>query len=335
MCRCTIIPPHILEALAKRGSVFCKQTLNDTHRILHKRELALDYLLVRKLTGGSGKREVYDCENQYEQRLRLAREEGNSAVEDAVVNKVYELSGFVRDYFRQEFDHHSIDGAGMSIISNVHFGISYNNAYWDGDEMTYGDGDGIEFTNFAGAVDVVAHELTHGVIQHLSNLEYYSQPGALNEHFADVFGTLVKQRYYDQQPAEADWLIGDEIVAEGFPGKAIRSLKSPGTANEFDRQPAHMEDYYAGGDDRQGVHINSGIPNRAFYLACLEIGNKTSGRLWFNTLKKLWRTADFLDFLKVLLDEAANLAESGEARTDLPKIIRHAFGEVGLIIPTA
>lgn len=333
MC-CCIIPPHILEALAKRGSVFCKQTLNDTNRILHKRELALDYLLVRKPEPGQGRREVYDCENQYEQRLRLARSEGEPKVKDDVVNKVYTLSGFVRSYFKEAFDMDSIDGEGMAIISNVHFGIAYNNAYWDGDEMTYGDGDGVEFKNFAGAIDVVAHELTHGVIQHLSNLDYYSQPGALNEHFADVYGSLVKQRYYKQTPKQADWLIGDEIVGEGFPGVAIRSLKAPGTANEFDRQPAHMKDYYTGEEDRQGVHINSGIPNRAFYLISLEIGPDTAGKLWFSTLKNLWRTANFQDFLQALLKEAREMSRRGEGRSDLSEIVRHAFGEVGLIIPS-
>lgn len=334
MCRCSIIPPHILEALARRGSVFCKQTLNDTHRILHKRELALDYLLVRKPKPGQGRREVYDCENNYEQRLRLARSEGEPEVKDDVVNTVYELSGFVRSYFKEAFGLNSIDGEGMSIISNVHFGIAYNNAYWDGDEMTYGDGDGTEFKNFAGAVDVVAHELTHGVIQHLSNLEYYSQPGALNEHFADVYATLVKQRYYEQSPAEGDWLIGDEIVAEGFPGIAIRSLKAPGTANEFDRQPAHMKDYYTGEEDRQGVHINSGIPNRAFYLCCQEIEPDIAGKLWFYTLQNLWRTANFLDFLQTLLNQAQEMTRRGEAKSNLLKTVRYAFGEVGLIIPS-
>ncbi len=335
MCHCTIIPPHILEALAKRGSVFCKQTLNDTRRIHYKREMALDFLLLRKTPSDHGERKVYDSQTTYQQRLSLARGEGDPKTEDVVVNKTYELSGFVRDYFHEELGLNSMDGKGMPVISNVHFGKAYNNAYWDGDEMTYGDGDGIEFHNFAGAIDVVAHELTHGVTQFLGNLEYYSQPGALNEHFSDVFGTLVKQRYLGQEPSEGDWLIGDQIVASGFPGIAIRSLKAPGTANEFDRQPAHMKNYYTGEEDRQGVHINSGIPNRAFYLCCMEIGHELSAKLWFRTLKALWRTSNFADFLEAISSVAEELSHTGEARADLGEIITHSFGEVGILTPVA
>ncbi|MCL4165543.1 UNVERIFIED_CONTAM: hypothetical protein GTU68_019663, partial [Idotea baltica] len=221
---------------------------------------------------GNGTRLVYDSQNQYEQRQILIRKEGEGKVADAVVNQAFDTSGFVREYFRETFDLNSMDGNGMDIVSNVHYGVDYNNAYWDGDEMTYGDGDGLEFTNFASAIDVVAHELTHGVTQFLANLEYFSQPGALNEHFSDVFATIIKQKYLNQTISEADWLIGDSVVTDSFPGVAIRSMKAPGTANDFDSQPDHMDNYYSGSQDNQGVHINSGIPNKAFYLCCIEIG---------------------------------------------------------------
>lgn len=197
--------------------------------------------------------------------------------------------------------------------------------------MTYGDGDGIEFRNFAGAIDVVAHELTHGVTQFLGNLEYYGQPGALNEHFSDVFGTLIKQRYYGQEPTEGDWLIGDEVVAPGFPGKAIRSLREPGSANDYDRQPAHMKNYYMGEEDRQGVHINSGIPNRAFYLCCMELGHELSAQVWFQALSQLWRTSNFQDLLYVLNGIASGMADKGEGRTDLAEVIQYSFAEVGIM----
>ena len=250
--------------------------------------------------------------------------------DDTAVNKAYETSGFVRDYFRDTFKLNSIDDNGLDIISNVHYGNAYNNAFWDGDEMTYGDGDGKEFKDFASAIDVVAHELAHGITQFLANLEYRSQSGALNEHFSDVFGTIVKQKYLQQDISEADWLIGDTVVTEEFPGVAIRSMKAPGTANDFDSQPDHMDNYYSGNADNQGVHINSGIPNKAFYLSCLEIGIDDCALIWFETLKALWRTANFNDMLDVILRITAKLQEEKRVCDHALEAIENSFSAVGL-----
>ncbi len=328
--QCHIIPPHILEALAKRGSTSCKITLNDTHRILQKRNAVLNNLLVRELQEGVGDRFVYDCQNRTQQRVELVRKEDGVATEDESVDKAYETSGFVRDYFKDTFGLNSIDANGLDIISNVHYGTNYNNAFWDGDEMTYGDGDGKEFKDFASAIDVVAHELAHGITQFLANLEYQSQSGALNEHFSDVFGTIIKQQYLKQDISEADWLIGDTVVTEEFPGVAIRSMKAPGTANEFDSQPDHMDNYFSGNADNQGVHINSGIPNRAFYLSCLEIGRDECALIWFETLKVLWRTADFNDMLDVILRVTEGLQIEGKVCNTALEAIEKSFSAVGL-----
>ncbi len=329
--KCQIIPPHILEELAKQGNISCKKTLNDTNRILQRRNTILNQLLVRKTEKGEGDRYVYDSQHKYEQRYKLVLEEGGTASDDPTVSGAYDTSGFVRDYFREIFGLNSIDGNGMDVISNIHYGLNYNNAFWDGDEMTYGDGDGKEFTDFATAVDVVAHELTHGVTQFLSNLEYQGQPGALNEHFSDVFGTIIKQKYFKQDLADANWLIGDTIVMDAFPGVAIRSMKAPGTANEFDIQPAHMDKYYTGTADNQGVHINSGIPNKAFYLCCLEIGIEDCALIWFETLKSLWRTATFLDMLDIILETARLLTNANKVSSAAPEAVRQSFAAVGLI----
>ena len=201
--------------------------------------------------------------------------------------------------------------------------------------MTYGDGDGIEFTNFASAIDVVAHELAHGVTQFLANLEYQAQPGALNEHFSDVFGTIIKQKYLKQDLADADWLIGDSVVTEAFPGVAIRSMKAPGTANDFDSQPDHMDNYYTGMADNQGVHINSGIPNKAFYLCCNEIGLDPCALIWFETLKALWRTANFNDMLETLLTTAQRLIKEGKVDNMVTEAITQSFAQVGLTLIVA
>jgi Zn-dependent metalloprotease len=327
---CFIIPPHILEALANRGSTSCKKTLNDTNRILQKRNDILNNILVRELDKGDGDRLVYSSKNQMRQRVLLIRKEGEGTSDDESVNKAYETSGFVRDYFNDTFGLNSIDDNGLDIISNVHYGKEYNNAFWDGDEMTYGDGDGIEFKDFASAIDVVAHELSHGITQFLANLEYQSQSGALNEHFSDVFATIIKQKYLKQDIFEADWLIGDTVVTDDFPGVAIRSMKEPGTANDFDSQPDHMNNYYSGSADNQGVHINSGIPNKAFYLCCLEIGLDESALVWFETLKALWRTADFNDMLAVILRITANLQKENKVCSKAYETIESSFSLVGL-----
>lgn len=328
--QCAIVPPHILEELAKRGSASCKKTLNDTKRILQNRNTALNHLLIRQTESGDGDRIIYDSQGTYQQRGVLSRKEGEDAVADPTVNNAYDTSGFVRDYFKGAFGLNSVDDRGLDLISNIHYGEAYNNAYWDGDEMTYGDGDQKEFTEFASAIDVVAHELTHGVTQFLANLEYQSQSGALNEHFSDVFGTIIKQKYMKQGIDEADWLIGDTVVTENFPGVAIRSMKAPGTANDFDTQPDHMDHYYSGTSDNQGVHINSGIPNKAFYLSCLEIGTDACALIWFETLKSLWRTAQFNDMLKVLIEVAQKLTTEGKVSNMASESVAKSFAAVGL-----
>ncbi|QWX85231.1 M4 family metallopeptidase [Cellulophaga sp. HaHaR_3_176] len=328
--QCHIVPQHILEALSKRGNNNCKRTLNDTRRILEKRNIVLNSLLQQTSISGKGDRLIYDSESSFQQRVTLARSEGDENSTDDIVNNAFETSGFVRDYFKNTFNLDSINGEGMDIISNVHYGTQYNNAYWDGDEMTYGDGDGVDFKDFASAIDVVAHELTHGITQFYANLEYQGQSGALNEHFSDVFATIIKQKYLNQTLEEADWLIGDQIVTESFPGVALRSMVAPGTANDFDSQPDHMTNYYAGLDDNQGVHINSGIPNKAFYLCCQTIGIDAGALIWFETLKLLWRTANFDDMLDVILTTTQTLIDSEKVPNSSLIAIIESFASVGI-----
>ncbi|WP_086476710.1 MULTISPECIES: M4 family metallopeptidase [Arenibacter] len=329
--KCSIVPPYILEQLAKRGSSSCKKTLLETQRIALSRNLAINNLLQRIDLEGAGERFVYDCLNEYRQQVKISRSEGEAPVADKTTNYAYDYSGYVRDYFKEAFMLNSIDGKGMAIRSNVHYGKDYNNAFWDGDEITYGDGDGVQFSNFAAGIDVVAHELTHGITQFLGNLEYKGQSGALNEHFSDVFATIIKQRFYAQDITEADWLIGDTVVGRDFPGKAIRSMKAPGTANQFDSQPNHMDNYYTGASDNYGVHINSGIPNKAFYLSCMAIGIDDCSLIWFSTLRKLWRTANFQDMLGVITEVANQLMKEEKVCNTASTAIMESFSAVGII----
>ncbi|HET8736608.1 MAG TPA: peptidase M4 family protein, partial [Pricia sp.] len=123
---CYIVPPYILEELAKRGNTSCKKALNDTKRFRQKRQAALNNLLIRQYKEGDGDRFVYDSKNQYEQRVELVRQENDGPDPDETANQTYETSGFVRDYFKQNFDLNSIDGNGLDIISNIHYGEAYN-----------------------------------------------------------------------------------------------------------------------------------------------------------------------------------------------------------------
>jgi Zn-dependent metalloprotease len=238
-------------------------------------------------------RTVYDTEGSEQLPGKLVRSEGGKDTKDTTVNEVYEGAGHTDGLFRGEYGRNSIDDRGMEIIQTVHFGQKYQNAFWNGEQMVYGDGDGQIFGSFSADIDIIGHELTHGVTQHEAGLVYEFQSGALNEHFSDVFGSLVKQRAANQDAEAADWLIGDNVLI----GKkyALRSMKAPGTAYEnhpllgTDPQPATMDAFQDMPiwDDQGGVHINSGIPNYAFYLTAKAIGGyawKKAGLIWYRTL---------------------------------------------------
>ncbi|MGH7927384.1 MAG: M4 family metallopeptidase, partial [Candidatus Binatia bacterium] len=176
---------------------------------------------------------------------------------------------------------------------------------------------------------------SHGVTQFTANLDYYSQSGALNEHFSDVFGSVITQHNSHQDADSADWLIGDEIMGPALYGEALRSMKSPGTAYDNtlmgkDPQPDHMTDYYSGPDDNQGVHINSGIPNRAFYLTAMEIGTDKTAEIWYHALQNLWPTANFNDAAAVVANSARVLTNSGVTPAGSTQVVRSAFKAVGL-----
>ncbi|GAB3921427.1 M4 family metallopeptidase [Larkinella terrae] len=278
---------------------------------------------------------VYDSKTTQHQRLLLVRKEGGPAAPDAVVNTVYENAAAVRDYYKTALNYFSVDNRGADLILNVHFGKEYANAFWDGDEMTFGDGDGQVFTNLANALDVTAHELTHGVVQYTANLTYKGQSGALNEHYADVFGSVIKQHAKKQTAATADWLIGDEIMGPTLQGQALRSMKAPGTAYNNalmgqDPQPDHMSKLYKGAADNGGVHINSGIPNKVFFLVATAIGTDKAALLWFETLKTLKPTTNFKSFKTALLKIAKKLTTAGNVPATTETVTKQSFESVGL-----
>ena len=237
-------------------------------------------------------RTIADCHGSTTLPGDVVRREGEAATGDAAADEAYDGLGATWALYLEVYGRDSLDGHGLPLDASVHYGEQYDNAFWDGTRMVFGDGDGVTFTRFTAAVDVMGHELTHGVTQLTAGLAYRDQSGALNESVSDVFGSLVKQRALGQDAASADWLIGAGLFTDQVKGVALRSMKAPGTAYDDptlgqDPQPATMSGYVTTTSDNGGVHINSGIPNHAFYLAATAIGGNAwegAGQIWYDVL---------------------------------------------------
>ncbi|MFJ9771905.1 M4 family metallopeptidase [Kitasatospora sp. NPDC101157] len=307
---CAIVPPYVLDRLAEAGHEPAVRSLalDTAHR-------AARLAAPPPAAGAPGLNRVIS-DAGHGQRLpgRTVRTEGHAPVTDASVNHAYDGLGDTFTLYSQVFGRDSIDGRGLRLDASVHYGRNYDNAFWNGRRMVFGDGDGQIFGDFTACVDVIGHELTHGVTQFTANLEYRDQPGALNESVSDVFGSLVKQYALHQSAADADWLIGAGLLAPGIQGVALRSMRAPGTAYDDPRlgkdpQPAHMRDYVDTTEDNGGVHINSGIPNHAFYLLATALGGQAwdrAGRIWYDALTGggLSTTADFTAFARATVAAA-------------------------------
>jgi Zn-dependent metalloprotease len=289
---------------------------------------------------GEKRRTVYDAQNGTDLPGTLVRGEGDPATDDVAVTEAYDGAGATYDFFNEVYERNSVDDRGLRLDSTVHYGENYDNAFWSGNQMVYGDGDGEIFERFTKAIDVIGHELTHGVTQFTARLVYQGQPGALNESMSDVFGSLVKQRVLNQTAEEADWIIGEGLFTPQVQGVGLRSMKAPGTAYDDpvlgkDPQPADFKDLYKGRQDNGGVHINSGIPNRAFYLAATAMGGfawEKAGRIWYITLRdRLRPRSDFKQGANLTIAVAGELYGQG---SDEQKAVIEAWKQVG-IQPTA
>jgi len=266
---------------------------------------------------------------------RLVRAEGAAAGRDVDVNEAYDGLGATFDFFADVYDRNSIDDEGLHLDASVHYGRRYDNAFWNGQQMVFGDGDGDLFNRFTISLDVIAHELTHGVTGDEARLVYLGQAGALNESVSDVFGSLVKQYARRQTADKADWLIGEGLFTANVHGVALRSLKAPGTAYDDpvlgrDPQPATMDGYVRTSADDGGVHTNSGIPNHAFYLAAIALGGhawEKAGRIWYETLrdKRMRPTATFRQFARLTAQNATHFFGATERHAVIA-----AWAEVGI-----
>lgn len=336
-----ILPPHILRAIVERGTpqqrAWALQTLAHSERMRGRRELLGDIATASAIPAAGKQRSVYDAKHGSRLPGTLVRSEGEPPTGDAAVNEAYDGAGATYDLYYDVYGRNSIDDRGMPLVSTVHYRVKYPNAFWDGHQMVYGDGDDKIFQRFTIAVDVIGHELTHGVTQYEAGLEYADQPGALNESFSDVFGSLVKQRILGQTAGKADWLIGAGLFTAAVRGKALRSMAAPGTAYDDpligkDPQPADMAHYVQTADDNGGVHINSGIPNRAFYLAATAIGGNAwekAGKVWYVTLRdRLRPTADFKAAAALTVAVAKDLFG---ARSTVARAVSDGWAKVGVL----
>jgi Zn-dependent metalloprotease len=346
-----ILPPHILRQIAQNGTqqqrADALQTLSTDQTF---RSLRADPRISAQsrpsqpsvlAAEGEKQRTIYDAHNQQTLPGDIVRTEGAAATGDPAADEAYDGLGDTFDFYWDIYQRNSIDDEGMPLNATVHFGQDYDNAFWNGERMVFGDGDGQLFNRFTISLDVIGHELTHGVTQDEAGLVYFLQPGALNESMSDVFGSLIKQFKRQQTAEEADWLIGEGLFTENVNGVALRSMKAPGTAYDDpvlgkDPQPAHMDDYVYTFQDNGGVHINSGIPNHAFYLAATKIGGNAweeAGRIWYATLRDaaLRPTTGFRRFARLTVENAGKLFGAGSPEQ---QAVREAWEEVGITVVT-
>jgi Zn-dependent metalloprotease len=335
-----LLPPYLLDRLIHLGSPHVRASAADTLGLdgepgsLRQAAQARAFAPHATRQAQAAPRHIHTADKGTALPGKLIRAEGQPPTGDAAADEAYAYLGATRALFADVYGRNSIDGSGMALVGTVHYGQHYDNAFWNGEQMVFGDGDGEVFNRFTIAMEVVAHELTHGIIDHEAALVYQGQAGALNESISDVFGVLVKQYHLRQTSAQADWLVGVGLFTDAVQARALRSMGAPGTAYDDpvlgrDPQPGHMRDFVHTLDDNGGVHINSGIPNRAFYLAAQALGGhawEAAGRVWYDALcdPSLSREADFPAFAGLTLRHAADAGNSVMAA------VRDAWRTVGV-----
>jgi Thermolysin metallopeptidase, alpha-helical domain/Thermolysin metallopeptidase, catalytic domain len=318
---CRFIPPYLLRRIAAltgdlRASASSSRTLRVDEQLRQRRAGAGRAPGPPPIPTAST-RIISHAGNTEQLPGRVARVDGDPPTGDVAIDEAYEWSGQTLELFEHAFARRSVDDRGSPVLATVHYARAYDNAFWDGTQLVFGDGDNRIFERFTKPIDVLAHEFTHGVTQHSAGFEYLDQPGALNESMSDVFGSMVKQYARGETAERADWLIGQGIFVTTVGGRALRSMLEPGTAYDDpllgkDPQVASMTDYVHTEDDNGGVHINSGIPNRAFALLATELGGSSwerAGQIWYATLTStdVVSNTDFLGFAEATVAAASRL----------------------------
>lgn len=297
-CGCQIVPNKVLRRLAEEADLSeqVRRQMVDTALVdLEVRKLRAQALQLARVSGAiapvaamalapAPSVTVYDC--QHGQTLPGAPIGHPEDSADASARRTFTETRAVADFYKQVFNRNSIDGAGMTLLSSIHFGSGYNNAQWNGAQMIYGDGDGSIFLDFTLGNDVIGHELTHGVTQHTLQLVYANESGGLNESLSDVFGSMFRQWRAGQAVTAADWLIGKDIMGPAALAKGytcLRDMANPAGAHCLAPQISHYRDYQPGMDP----HESSGVANFAFYTAAIAIGGHSwdrLGQVWYKAM---------------------------------------------------
>ncbi len=275
---------------------------------------------------------TYDARNRTRTPGTLWLDSDNvyNSVYDGAAVDAHAYAGQTYDYFRDVHNRNSYDGNGAQLVSTVHYGRSYNNAFWSGSQMVYGDGDGSQFIPLSGALDVIAHELTHAVTDTTADLIYQNESGAINESMSDIFGTLVEYHFTNNP----DWQVGEDIYTPGVAGDALRSMEDPTLSGD----PDHYSKRYTGTGDYGGVHINSGISNKAAFLlanggthygvSVNAIGNDKAGDIYYRTLTQyLTPNSNYSHFRASAIQAATDLY--GASSTEVASV-KAAFSAVGV-----
>lgn len=340
---CKIIPDDILDKLPEQD----KADIDLDIFIRENRQFLLanpELKKPRRKITHKEIRNLYDSQNQYgytttpvatDEQIHSSKESKFPALQ--LANKTY-------DFFHNQFKLESFDNDGAPIDVHVNFGQKYNNAFWDGKRMVFGNGDGTYFNTFL-TQNVFTHELSHAVTEYQCGLKYENQSGALNEHLSDVFAVCIDQQILKQKSSQASWLIGEGVFNTAkINAKALRTFKNELAYDDKligkDQQPKHMSNFKnlpnTSDGDWGGVHINSGIPNRAFYEFCVlaetEIGDermnsswKAPLSVWFSTYPRIKPNTQFKEFA---LD---TISVTKRIHPQLEKQIRKAWNIVGVI----
>jgi Zn-dependent metalloprotease len=341
-----IMPPKVLKHLAQHAKdlehrLHALRTLLLTARLRGRRDI-MSHIKALAPSLPHEFRLVYDCRGSEFLPGALLWTEGQSeAGLSAPAKRACDDADATWKLY-QSFGRNSIDGHGLQLVSSIGYGDHYDNAFWDGQGMRYGAGDGILFNDFTVSLDIPGHEMTHGVTQYTAALEYHGQPGALNESVSDCFGSMVKQMAAGETVDKADWLIGQGLFTPAVHGRALRDMLNPGTAFDDpqigkDEQPANMSGYVSTDEDDGGVHTNSGIPNRAFALTCLRLAGlvpgaefswQGGGLILYDVLtQRLTPTSDFPTVARAMVEAAGSRwGQGGPAQ----KAVESAYKDVGL-----
>jgi Zn-dependent metalloprotease len=332
---CSFVPPFLLERIAAsshEAADHCRRTLARDHEFRSGRTAAGGSPSQGAVAPKAGDAAwvIDTAKNGSTLPGDAVRSAGAAASGDAAVDEAADGITATLATYADVFSRSSYDAAGAQVVLTVHYEQGYDNAFWNGEQLVFGDGDGTIFGSFTKPVDVLGHEFTHAVTQFTAGLTYQGQSGALNESVSDCFGTCVKQRLLGQTADQADWLIGEGIFLPGVDARALRDMAHPGTAYDDptlgkDPQVGDMSDYVDTTDDDGGVHTNSGIPNRAFYLAATAIGGNTwegAGRIWYAALTggQVNATTDFAGFADATVAAAGDHADA----------VRQAWTTVGV-----